>query len=304
MFAVSLIIFALIRLAPGDPVDYILGATDLAIGDASLADQQKEQLLEQLGLDQSLSDQYLTWLKRLVSFDLGKSFRSGTPVTLEMVQRLPATIYLAGLAFLVQILLALIFGVVASLNENRWCDHLIRLVGIVFVALPGFLLGLMLLQMFAVKWQIYNMIGEINFSRMWLPALTLGVLTSPPVMRLIRINLIKEYGKQYIMFGRAKGLGKGRLIGVHALRNALLPILSVFGVNLAGLISGSVIIETVFVLPGIGRYAIEGIFARDYPVITGYVVLITLIVIFLNTLVGLSYALIDPRVRNTGTIVK
>ncbi len=304
LWIVSLMIFTLIRLAPGDPVDYILGANDLAIGDTGTIELQKKQVRKNLGLDVTATQQYLNWIKRLALFDLGNSYRSGKSIVSELADRLPATLYLAGAAFLVQVSIALGFGIIASLNEDRWADHLIRLIGVLFVALPSFLLGLILLEIFAIRYPVYDMIGQVSFKRMWLPALTLGVLTSPPVMRLIRVNLIREYSRQYIVFGRSKGLGKKRLVGIHALGNGLLPILSVFGVNLAGLFSGSVIIESIFVLPGIGRYAVESIFARDYPAITGYVLLITFIVILLNLFVGLSYAFIDPRVRNTGYITK
>lgn len=301
LVGVSLLTFVLVRLAPGDPVALMIGPRDIAVGARALSEVQLQALRAELGLDQPLPVQYLRWLGRVLSLDLGTSFRSRQPVSLELARRVPATALLAGGAFLAQAGVAISLGTLAAVWMRRWPDHLTRLLAVVLSATPGFLLALLMLILFGVKLQWFAISGPARLDRLLLPAITLGLLSAPPLMRVVRANLIHELSRPYIVAARARGLTPTRVVIGHALRNGMLPVLTLLGLNLAGLLSGAVIIETVFTWPGIGKYAVESILARDYPVIQGYVLLVTTLVITINALVDLGARLCDPRLRAGGS---
>lgn len=300
LVSTSLLTFVLVRLAPGDPIALMVGPRDVAAGTQAVPEAQIQALRAELGLDLPLPVQYGLWLGRVLRLDLGVSFRSRQPIARELAQRLPATALLAGTAFLVQVGIAVSLGTVAAIRVNRWPDHLTRLVAVVLSATPSFLLALLMLIVFGVKLQWFAISGPARLDRLLVPALTLGLLSAPPLMRVVRASLIHELSRLYIVAAQARGLRPTQVIVGHALRNAILPVLTLLGLNLAGLLSGTVIIETVFTWPGIGKYAVDSILARDYPVIQGYVLLVTTLVIAINALVDLGTQLCDPRIRSGG----
>lgn len=293
----SILIFILVRFSPGDPIDIMFGPTQTGENHAGISEEAKAAIREELGIDKSYIVQYVRWVLRIVHLDFGRSFRTRQPVAEELLRRLPATVYLAFFAFSIEILLALPLGVLSALRPGSLPDHLIRLGAAIFRAVPGFWLGLLALFFFAVRLQWVAVVGEPSFRQVILPALTLGLATAPRIMRVLRASMLAELNQLYLVFGKAKGLTVNRLVIGHALRNAMLPVVALLGMSLSGLLSGSVIIESIFSWPGIGQYLVESIANRDYPVMQAYVLLTTVIVVLINLFADLSYTLFDPRVR-------
>jgi len=298
LLGTSLLTFVLLRLAPGDPIAIMIENADVAVGRQQVGSEQQTRLRAELGLDQPLPLQYLSWVGRIVRLDVGVSFRSRQPVAEELARRLPATASLAGAALLVELGLALPLGMLTAARAGRTIDHVTRMLAVFLAATPSFVLGVLLLWLFAVKLRWIGVSGPATFERLILPALTLGLLSVPAVMRVLRASLLAEAQRLYIVFGRAKGLSERWLMLRHILPNALLPVITLLGINLSGLLSGAVIVETVFSWPGIGKYAVDSIYARDYPVIQGYVLLVTTIVLVVNMGVDMIYLLLDPRLRH------
>lgn len=297
LLAASFLIFSLLRLAPGDPVDLMFGPSQGVGSREQVSQETRDRIRRDLRLDQSFIVQYGYWLSRVVRLDMGYSFRSRQPVFQEILLYLPATVYLALTAFGIEVVVVVFWGVLSALKAGSMTDHAIRIGAVCFRAIPGFWLGLLLIYVFAVKLKWISIGGEVSVRQVLVPAATLGILIAPRAMRVLRAGLLTEMNRLYMVFGRAKGVKTNRLIFRHALRNALLPTITLFGMSLGGLLSGSAIIETVFSWPGMGKFLVDSIYARDYPVIQGFVLLATLIVIIINLLVDLSYTLLDPRVR-------
>lgn len=285
------------RMAPGDPVDLMFGPSQGIDSREQVSQETRDKIRKKLGLDRPFLIQYGMWLKRVVRLDMGYSFRSQQPVFRELLTYLPATMFLALTAFVIEVVVAVVLGVLSALKAGTITDQAIRIGAVCFRAIPGFWLGLLLIYLFAVKLKWISIGGEISFRQVLIPALTLGIVIAPRAMRVLRANILVEMNQLYMVFGRAKGLKKLRLVYVHALRNALLPTITLFGMSLGGLLSGSAIIEMVFSWPGIGKFLVDAIYARDYPVVQAFVLLATFIVVITNLLVDLSYTILDPRVR-------
>ncbi|HYF63769.1 MAG TPA: ABC transporter permease [Herpetosiphonaceae bacterium] len=295
----ALLTFTLLRLAPGDPAAVLLGAAgDQAVGDQAGAQLGAARLRAELGLDQPAPVQFARWVGRMLRLDFGVSFRSRQPVGAELARRFPATALLAAAAFAIHALLAIGAGVVATLRAGRWPDRLTRAAAVLLAAVPGFVLAWLGLRFFTTTLPWYDLTGPASLRRLWLPALVLGLLATPALMRVVRASLLAELGQLYMLLGRAGGIGRTRLVLTHALRNALLPVIALLGMNLSGLLSGAVVIETIFSWPGIGRYAVESMLARDYPVVQGYVLLVTALVIAVTGLTDLAGRWLDPRLRH------
>jgi peptide/nickel transport system permease protein len=297
LLGTSFLIFGLLRLAPGDPVDIMFGPSQGADSRERVSQETRDRLRKELGLEQPILIQYIYWMKRVSRLDLGFSFRSRQPVVKEIFSYLPATIFLALFAFLIEVVLAVTFGIVSAIKAGSVTDHAVRFGAVLFRAVPSFWLGLLLLYLFAVKLKWVSVGGELSFRQALLPALTLGVVIAPRAMRVLRAGMLAEMNRLYMVFGRAKGVKEQRLLLRHALRNALLPTVTLLGMSPSGLLGGSAIIETVFSWPGIGKFLVDSIYARDYPVVQAYVLFTTIIVVSMNLLVDLSYTLLDPRVR-------
>jgi len=298
LWAALTLTFVLVRAAPGDPVEIMFGPQ--ADGGAALeavTKEQKDARRRELGIDRPLPEQYVSWLRRIVRGDLGTSFKSRRPVATELQQRLPATAALAGAAFAAELVLVVGLGVWAAAQAGRLADHGIRILALVLIAVPSFWLGLVLLWLFAVQLQWVTVAGPATPQRLILPALTLGLVAAPTIMRVLRASLLAELGKLHVVFARSKGLPERLVLWRHALRLAMLPMVTMLGLSLTGLLTGAVIAETVFSWPGVGKYVTDSIAARDYPVVQGYVLFTTLVMVLGNLAVDLLYGVVDPRVR-------
>ncbi|SDC89793.1 peptide/nickel transport system permease protein [Paenibacillus sp. UNCCL117] len=300
LFGATLILFVLIRLAPGDPVKLLLGySTEVAMSNTEAYEQRVTELRMQLGLDQPMAGQYASWVMRLLQGDLGTSIQSGRAVGTEMAERLPATAILSVSALTIQVVLGLFFGTVSALKAGKVQDNVIRLACVGLASTPAFVLGLVLLSLFAVTMPLYEISSEASLARLWLPAVTLGLIGAPQLIRIIRANLLSELGQTYVLSASSRGLDRQRVVR-HALRNALLPVVTMAGLALTGLISGAVVIESIFSWPGIGKYALDSILLKDYPVIQGYALVMVSLVILIHLLVDVMYVWIDPRIHRRG----
>lgn len=296
LWAAATLAFLLVRAAPGDPVDIMLGPRASGATTAALTADQRDEVRRRYGLDQPLPVQYVWWLGRTVRGDLGTSIRTRRPVLQELRQRLPATAALAAGALAVNVLLVLALGL-AGAAAGGWIDHLVRLFSLVFVAVPPFWLGMLLLWLFAVHLQWITVVGAPTPQRLILPAVTLGLSLAPRGIRVLRASLLEVRSRPHVLYARAKGLHPRAVWLRHTLPLALLPVATLLGLNVTGLLTGSVIAEAVFAWPGVGLYVVEAILNRDYPVVQGYVVLVTTVAILSSLVTDVLYAALDPRVR-------
>ncbi|OZI10932.1 sodium:proton antiporter [Bacillaceae bacterium SAS-127] len=300
LFLSTIIIFILIRLAPGDPVELLLGRPgDLPVTNTPAYEERVQELRAELGLDQSYFEQYIHWLQRVLTLDLGTSIYSGRPVGTEIAEKIPATLLLSIAALVIQILLGMLFGIMSAVKARKLQDSTIRFICVLFASFPAFVVGLTFLSFFAVKYHFYEISNDASFNRLWLPAITLGLVCAPQLIQVVRANMLSEFGQTYIVSALSRGLSR-RLIIKHAFRNALLPITTMIALSFATLIGGSIIIENIFSWPGIGNYALNSILHHDYPVIQGYTVIMVLIVIVINTSLDIMYTLLNPQIRQKG----
>ena len=294
---VSVVVFSLIHLTPGDPVRIMLREE---ADPATVA-----TLRHQLGLDRPLPLQYLTWLGRAVQGELGRSIRTNQPVMDAIRQRAPVTLSLAMAALLVALAIGLPAGILAALRRNSVVDVTATLVAISGVSLPSFWLAVLLILVFSLTLGWLPPLGWVSPSRdlgAWarslvLPSVTLGVAIAAVLMRMTRASLLEVLELEYVRTARAKGLPERRIVLGHALRNALIPVVTVVGLQAGALLGGAVITETIFALPGVGRLLVDAIFQRDFPIVQGVVLLLAVNFLVVNLLVDLTYAWLDPRIR-------
>jgi peptide/nickel transport system permease protein len=289
VFGVLSLTFLLIHLVPGDPVEVMLGES------ASLAD--REVLRAELGLNQSVASQFGLYLSRLAHADFGVSIHSKTPIVELIKTRYPATLKLALLALLIGVGVGVPLGIYAALKAGHWQDLLVTIVSVRLSAMPAFWLGPMLMLIFAVWLAILPVSGMDSPSSIILPALTLGFGLSAILTRMTRTSLLEVLNEDFIRTARAKGLTERQVILRHALRAALLPIITIVGLQMGSLLAGTVITETIFSWDGIGRLLVESIEKRDYPVTQACVLLVALSYVVVNVLTDLLYRLADPRIR-------
>ncbi|WP_044412110.1 nickel ABC transporter permease [Thiomicrospira microaerophila] len=288
-WVVSSLVFLLIHLVPGDPVSVMLGDW------ASPADEQA--LRQQLGLDKPLWQQYVIYFSGLLQFDFGQSLFFQQPVSELLLERLPMTAYLAVMAMLIAVLIAFPLGMWAALRAGQWPDYTAMTVALVGVSIPNFWLGPMLILLFSISLAWLPVSGADQPWAWVLPALTLGTALAAILARMLRASLLEIFHEDYIRTAKAKGLNKTRVYGVHALRNALLPVVTIMGLQLGTLLGGAVITEVVFDWPGLGQLLVDSIQRRDYPVVQGCILIISVIYISVNALTELVYAWLDPRIR-------
>ncbi|MBU6422596.1 MAG: ABC transporter permease [Chloroflexota bacterium] len=299
---VTIGIFVLIRLEPGDPV--------LTFAGEDRNPQLLAALRHEYGLDQPLPVQYVIWLSHAVRGDLGRSFQTNQPVVEAMAQRLPATIELGAAALLISIVVSLVVGTLSAVRRNSAVDLLATGVTLVGVSFPSFFLGLILILLFA-----YVIPGHLlppggfvplttdvgqNLKRLILPAITLSTLSIAVNMRQVRSSLLEVFGLDYIRTARAKGLSERRVIVRHALKNALIPVVTLIGIQIGSIIEGAFITETIFIWPGVGLLAVQAIPSGDYPVVQGVVLVSALAYMFSTLLVDVLYAWLDPRISYEG----
>ncbi len=295
MLGVSIITFGLINLAPGDPAEIILRA-----GGGDPSREALDALREELGLNDPVYIRYGRWLWDALHLDLGSSFRTGRPVAEEILHRFPATLELACAALALVVLFALPLGVLAALYRHGPIDHLIRLGALAGASMPGFWIGLLLIYLFAVKLRLLPVMGRGEAEHLILPAVTLASGMAATYARLLRASMLEVLGQDFIRVARAKGLAEKWVIGRHALKNALLPVVTMLGISFGHLLGGTVIVESIFAWPGVGKFCLDAIFNRDYPVIQGYALFMAVIFVTVNLAVDVSYRFIDPRVRLSG----
>jgi peptide/nickel transport system permease protein len=286
---VATLVFSLIHLIPGDPVEMMLGE-GAQRGDV-------EALRAHLGLDRPLLEQYGSYLSGLVRGDLGRSLHFGVPVTELLAQHYPATLELAFAAMLVALVVSLPLGMLAAFYRGGWVDHLSRFLALLGVSMPNFWLGPMLILAFSISLGVFPVSGRSGFASLVLPAITLGTALAGLLTRMIRSSLAEELHRDYLVTARAKGLRQSVVVVRHAFKNALVPVITVIGLQFGALLTGAIITETIFSWPGLGRLIIQAIRLRDYPLIQGGILVIALTYVLLNLLTDLLYAWLDPRIR-------
>jgi peptide/nickel transport system permease protein len=289
VFGVLVLTFLLIHLVPGDPIDVMLGDS------ATQAD--RVQLRAELGLDQTLVRQFGLYLGKLTQADFGKSIHSKTPIIALIKTRFPATLKLAALALLIGVGIGIPLGIYAALNADQWQDLVVTLISVRLSAMPAFWLGPILMLLFAVWLGWLPVSGMDSPSAIILPALTLGLGLSAILTRMTRTSLLEVLNDDFIRTARAKGLTETSIVLRHALRAALLPIITIVGLQMGSLLAGTVITETIFSWDGIGRLLVESIEKRDYPVTQACVLVVALSYVVVNQFTDLIYRLADPRVK-------
>ncbi|MGD9148334.1 MAG: ABC transporter permease [Anaerolineae bacterium] len=290
ILAVTLLVFLMLQLVPGDPAEIFLG-------EKQSSPELLEQVRHDMGLDRPLYEQYLSYMADLVRGDLGVSLFNNQPVTQQILDALPYTLELALTALLISTVLGVTLGVVSALKHNTWVDSLSMGFALVGVSMPVFWFGLMLIFFFSVRLQWFPPMGQGGLDRLVLPALALGLLSSATLARLVRSSMLEVMNEDYIRTARAKGLRERSLIIRHALRNALIPAITVLGLQFGGLLSGAVLTETIFARVGLGRMYVESILNKDITMVQGLTLIIAIAIMVTNILVDLSYARLDPRIR-------
>lgn len=317
LIGVAVIVFLIVHLIPGDPAQTMLGerATDQAL----------ERLREQMGLNDPLPVQFWRYVKDLLRGDLGRSIMSNNPVSTELAQRFPATLELSFFAIMFAVFVGVPAGIFASINQNSWFDNLSMLIALMGVSMPIFWLGLMFIWLFAVElgWfppssrigvgldfspitnlYVIDSILQFNFAalkdvlhHLVLPAVALGTIPMAIIARMTRSSMLEVLKKDYIRTAYAKGLKRKIVIFKHALKNAMVPIITVVGLQFGVLLGGAVMTETIFSWPGLGKYLVDAIYARDFPIVQGGILFFAGVFVIVNLIVDLSYALVDPRIQ-------
>ncbi len=297
LLLVSIFVFLLLRLTPGDPAAILAG-------DAATT-EQLDRIREAMGLNEPILTQYFTWMGKIFQGDLGTSLISGVPVLDMVSQRIGPTISIAVLTIIIAIFVAIPMGVIAAWRHRTWVDYLVMSFSVLGFSVPVFLVGYVLLLVFSVNlgWLPVQGFKPISaglggfLERAILPALTLASIYIALIARMTRAAMLDVLGEDYIRTARAKGVSDRRLLFVHALKNAAVPVVTIVGTGFALLISGVVVTESIFNIPGIGRLTVDAVLARDYPVIQAMILLTSALYVFVNLLIDLSYTLFDPRIR-------
>ena len=300
LIIVTLMVFGIQRLLPGDPALIIAG------------EQRDPEVIafirERYRLDDPVPVQYVAWLGQVLRGDLGQSIRTNQPVTQLIWQKLPVTVELALLSMLVALLIALPVGILSAVRKGTAVDYFGTLFALSGLSLPNFWLGIMLILLFSVQWGLLPASGYVEFGRdplgnlqrMIMPAFVLGTGLAAVLMRQLRSSMLDVLKQDYVRTAQAKGLLKRRVVLRHALRNALIPVITIFGLQMGALLSGAVLTEQVFTIPGFGKLVVDAVFNRDYAVVQGVVLFTSAAYIFINLLVDIAYALVNPRIQVGG----
>jgi len=293
LIGVTVLIFGMVRVIPGDPAFLLLG--DRATEESAAA------LHKQLGLDEPLPVQYWQFVSGMLTGKMGTSLLYRQPVSNLVVRRVPVTLFLAVYAMTLAAIITFTFGILAAIRQGEWADHVVRVLFLVFISTPAFLLALWLVQGLSLRLRLFPVAGygttvPEHLRYLFLPALTLALPLSAVLIRNLRGQLVAAMRSDYVRTARAKGLSENLVLTRHGLRNALIPVVTIFGIQFGYLIGGAIVIETVFAIPGVGQLLIQSITARDYPVVQAIVVISAFFVILVNLFVDLSYSFLDPRV--------
>src|SRR4051812_34068639 len=297
LFGISVVIFVMLRLVPGNITDIIFDSAGF------VNTKQKQRIERELGLDQPIVTQYVRWIGGLARGDLGYAYVSERPAIEEIAPRIPVTAKLAALALVFSVLIGVPLGVISAVRRNTLVDYVLRVISLSGLSMPSFWLGLLVLMAFVqvLGWiPIYNRQPDTiwgEFGLLIIPAMVVGFRSSALVMRLTRSSMLEVLKQDYIRTARSKGASEHSVNYEHALRNALLPVVTIIGIEAAFLIGGLIITETVFNIPGVARFLVEAIRSRDYPIVQNLVMFIALVVVTINFLVDLAYTALDPRIR-------
>lgn len=289
LLGVATLVFSLIHLVPGDPAQSMLGE--------AASPQEVAALRHRLGLDRPLAVQYGHFLSGLAHGDLGTSLRYGTPVTGEIAARVPRTAELAAAAMIVAIWLAIPLGILAAVYRDTIVDHAAMTVALAGISMPNFWLGPLLAILFAVKLGWLPVSGTGGWTHLVLPAVTLGAALAAILARMTRASLLEELRELYVLAARARGVSRTRAVLRHAFRNSLIPVVTIIGLQLGAVLTGTIITETIFAWPGVGRLLIQAINFRDYPLVQGCILFISITYVGMNLLTDLVYGWLDPRIR-------
>lgn len=290
VFGVVVIVFVLLRILPGDPVDIM--ATNMA-----MSAEDMERLREQLGLNEPLAVQFARYVGDLLRGDFGRSFFSNRPVAEQLLQQMPATIALTCAAVLVAVVIGFPLGVLAAVRRNTWVDRAAMLTALLGVSMPSFWTSILLIWLFGVTLRWLPIAGSDSLRHLVLPALALGLGTAAIIARLVRSSMLEVLGQDYIVTARAKGLADRMVVLRHALRNALIPVITIIGLQVSTLLGGAVVVETIFSRRGVGTLIVRAVLERDFPVVQASIFLIAFTYIIVNLLTDILYAYVDPRIR-------
>ena len=286
---ISTIIFFVIRVIPGDPALVIAGIDATA--------EEIEAVRARIGTDRPIGAQYVEWLGDIVRFDFGESLISGEPVRDLIFERFPLTLTLAVLGIILGIVIAIPLGVLSAVRRWSFWDYFGMVFSQIGMAVPGFWLGIILLLVFAVRFPVFPLFGADSFRHMILPALSLGFARAAVILRLTRASMVEEMSREYVITARAKGLTETMVKYKHALKNALIPVVTITGIQFGYMLGGAIIIEQVFSLPGLGRLFLYGIYQRDFTLVQGGVVFIAVVFSLVNFLVDVLYSVLNPKIR-------
>lgn len=296
LIGVSIVSFSILHLIPGDPARILINNMGSgAAGDSS--EVAYNNLRQELGLNDPLIVQYLNYARDAVRGDLGYSYVTNRPVANTILEMLPSTLELTVVGLGIAILLGVVLGIIAALHRNSWIDSLTMLFSLIGLSMPGFWLGFLLIDTFSFRIELFPASGTGGWRTLVLPAVSLGLSASGVVARLVRATMLEVLRQEYIVTARSKGLRERSVVIWHALRNAVIPVITVIGLQFGALLSGAVIIETVFARKGIGRLAVDSILNRDYPMVQGTVLVAAFGYLVINLVVDLSYAWLDPRIK-------
>ena len=291
LFGISMLVFSVIHLVPGDVTMAILGRQ-------KVTEEKVAELREQLGLNDPLYVQYGRYLSKALRGDLGVSIRNNLSVSEAISEQLPSTFALALSALTVALIIGGVLGMLAALRHGSWVDTFVMGLSVSGLSIPTFWMGLLLILFFSVKLKLFPSISSgSSFAALFLPALTLGLPEAAVVARMVRASMLDVLNKDYIITARAKGLPERMVILKHALRNALIPVVTFVGLQMAYLLGGATIVETMFARQGIGRLAVQSIFNRDYPMVQGVVLVTATIYVLINTLTDITYVWLNPKIR-------
>jgi ABC-type dipeptide/oligopeptide/nickel transport system permease component len=283
------LVFGLIHMVPGDPVAQMLGE-GASVGEI-------EGLRHELGLDRPVLEQYRTYMTGLLHGDLGVSFRNQETVASSIVQRYPATVELAVASMIFSVIVSVPFGIISAVRKGHAADRAISFMSLFGVSLPNFALGPLLILLFSIMLGLFPVSGRDGLSHLILPAITLGGGFAAVMTRMVRGSMLEEIQQDYVRTARAKGLAERGVLFGHALRNGLLPVITLLGLNAGGLLAGAIITERIFSWPGLGQLTIQAISARDYPLVQGCILTISLTYILINLTTDVLYSVVDPRIR-------
>jgi ABC-type dipeptide/oligopeptide/nickel transport system permease component len=290
LVGVATLVFSLLHLVPGDPVQAMLGE--------SASPEDVAQMRTRLGLDRPLLVQYTAFMKGAVTGDLGTSLRTSQPVTAAIAERMPATIELALAAMLVAVVIAIPLGIIAAVRAGTRVDHAATTLALVGISMPNFWLGPLLAIVFSVSLGWLPVSGRGTLAHLVLPAITLGAPLAAVLARMTRASVLEELRELYVLAARARGVSRSRAVLKHAFRNSLIPIVTVLGLQFGAVLTGAVITETIFAWPGVGRLLVQSISARDYPAVQGCILLIAITYVSMNLLIDVLYGFLDPRIRH------